>query len=96
MSTDNLWISRVLVLSTAHMPGPGAIGRDLPWGSASYGMAHCPADLDYFDDGPGWPALHEWLEPIVRFANQQDCDWLRFHPDADVVGELPTFEHLWT
>jgi hypothetical protein len=66
-------------------------------------MVHCPADLDYFDDGPMDPdgrlptgVVTEWLEPIVRFASQHDCDWLRFHPDADIVDGLPTFEHLWS
>jgi hypothetical protein len=94
-------ISNMLELSTAHLPEelrlalgtePGVMADELTYGWLLY----VPEDIDETiaeqatdPDAKGVPTV---VVAICRYADELDCQYVRFDQDEEPIGDLPTFE----
>jgi hypothetical protein len=90
-------IRRVLDLSTAHLPerlgSRGLSGQDgvIAYELDGYSwLMWVPPDPDrHAADHPGLPAE---VLTIQHYARRRGCDYALFDQDADVIGDLPTWD----
>lgn len=74
-------VAKVLFLSTSHLP-PGGLDRD-------------EVDVSYYDTDQGWmmevplrATFCDWLLPILRVAEENDCRWVNFTSGGPVLATL--------
>ena len=82
-------VEKVLVLSTAHMPS------SLP----DFGeIRHVEHDFGFIvfvcldDEEREMKLAPEWLRPLIKIANGQQCNYINFDADAPVDGNLNVWE----
>ena len=92
-------IERILVLSTAHisestadeMNAATASTTRFPvnvYGKSDFGwFIFVPSSLEYPDN-----RVPEDLQAVLRYARENDCEWIMFDRDADIDGNLQVFD----
>lgn len=83
-----LEIRKSLIISTAHIPIE-VITEPALWAKASleevtYGY-QCWVPED-FESRPAW------LQPILKLANENDCSYVVFDQDGELVDGLPEYD----
>ncbi len=86
MSTD-LYIMRVPVISTAHLPNHEAVGDAEVLSAVYEGGWFVYMEDEYSPDMPDW-YRNAWC-----WAKQQGFSWIRFDADGDYVEKLEKF--IW-
>ena len=78
-------IVNTLELSTAHLPESHP---DFSFCSAydtNYGWIVTPCHTDYVT------SLPDWMQPIIKFAFDNNCSLIHFDRDADVDSNFQTY-----
>ena len=91
-----MWISKIPVISTVHLPGPYAY-KSIPVFAISndkeyiFAMIYSPATSD--EEYENYP---QWLKRIVEWARNRYCEgWIRFESMGDQVADLPRYDDMW-
>lgn len=87
-------IAKMLTISTSHLSEQTfsmlAVYDFTPIVSYNYEFGtfiHIPDNLDSYDS-----TMPRELIKCIEFAKENDCEWLRFDRDGDIIDELQTFE----
>lgn len=84
--SEELFVLRVPVISTAHLPGPNSV--------VDAGVLYAPYDNGWFvfiEDEPD-DEHPEWYSPVHTWAQERGFYWVRFDCDGDIVDELEKYE----
>jgi len=93
-------ITKMLVLSTNHVTQETdemfseALRDGVSFPVGLYAKGHYGWFLNVSED-PHNVEEHPWMTPdlykVLRFARDQDCDWVMLDRDGDIIDELPSY-----
>lgn len=87
-------ISKMLTLSTAHIPESVVKALECEPETNQFGLSVYPFIYGFWIFVPNEiPAtLPKSIAACLSLAKENDCQWLCFDCDAELVSSLPTFE----
>ena len=87
-------ISKMLTLSTAHIPEEVANALVQEPETDYFGLSVYPFAYGFWIHVPNEipPAVPESLAACLRLSKENGCTWLQLDQDAELFDELPTYD----